>query len=127
MGNDNRIHPAVILAIIALVVGFVLFPAVYRPSHGAPSAQCLSNVKQIATASAIYLSDYDDRMRLEMWTDNMLPYTKSRDIFFCVEQTREKAEYGYAMNTEVVGIETSKQPNPDQISRSSKPTPARRT
>jgi prepilin-type N-terminal cleavage/methylation domain-containing protein/prepilin-type processing-associated H-X9-DG protein len=50
----------VVIAIIAILAA-ILFPVFAQAREKARSAACLSNTKQIATAIAMYISDYDER------------------------------------------------------------------
>jgi prepilin-type N-terminal cleavage/methylation domain-containing protein len=49
----------VVIAIIAILAA-ILFPVFAQAKEAAKKASCLSNSKQIGTASHIYLSDFDD-------------------------------------------------------------------
>lgn len=49
----------VVIAIIAILAA-ILFPVFAQAKEAAKKTQCLSNVKNIATAAQIYASDYDD-------------------------------------------------------------------
>lgn len=53
----------VVIAIIALLVA-VLFPVLAQSRDKARQATCLSNEKQIGTASALYSQDYDENYPL---------------------------------------------------------------
>ena len=49
----------VVIAIIAILAA-ILFPVFAQAKAAAKSTQSLSNMKQIGTGLAIYISDYDD-------------------------------------------------------------------
>src|ERR1700722_16716148 len=49
----------VVIAIIAILAA-ILFPVFAQAKEAAKKTQCLSNVKQMGTATYIYLNDYDD-------------------------------------------------------------------
>src|SRR5688500_12661612 len=49
----------VVIAIIAILAA-ILFPVFAQAKEAAKKTSCLSNSKQIGTASQIYLADYDD-------------------------------------------------------------------
>jgi prepilin-type processing-associated H-X9-DG protein len=51
----------VVVAIIAILAA-VLFPVFARAKEAAGKAACTSNLRQIGTAFALYLHDYDDRL-----------------------------------------------------------------
>src|SRR6058998_2955179 len=50
----------VVIAIIAILAA-ILFPVFAQAREKARAATCLSNVKQIGTAIAMYVQDYDER------------------------------------------------------------------
>ena len=86
----------VVIAIIAILAA-ILFPVFARAKAKAQETQCLSNVKQLATAILTYCSDYDQVPPLQFSGDasstadadvsdvweTMLPYIKSEDILRC--------------------------------------------
>lgn len=51
----------VVIAIIAILAA-ILFPVFAQAKHSAKRSACLSNLRQIGTANALYLNDYDDKM-----------------------------------------------------------------
>ena len=56
----------VVIAIIAILAA-ILFPVFSRARAKARQAACLSNMKQIALASQMYATDYDEMVPL-YWT-----------------------------------------------------------
>jgi len=86
----------VVIAIIAILAA-ILFPVFARAKAKAQETQCLSNVKQIATAVHTYVADWDSRLPWEFlgeWTDTstfdithiwntLTPYLKTVDILQC--------------------------------------------
>src|SRR5881275_744466 len=51
----------VVIAVIA-VIAAILFPVFAQAREKARATACLSNLKQIGGAMALYLQDYDDRL-----------------------------------------------------------------
>jgi len=88
----------VVIAIIAILAA-ILFPVFARAREKARQASCMSNLKQIGLAFAMYSSDYDERTpynsdstnstpQLEAswngWISNVLiPYTKNQQLYIC--------------------------------------------
>lgn len=89
----------VVIAIIAILAS-ILFPVFAQAKDAAKKTQSLNNLKQIGTASQIYLADYDDMTPPVFWYDPnatnyassqgfhyypllLLPYTKNEQIFLC--------------------------------------------
>jgi len=86
----------VVIAIIAILAA-ILFPVFARAKAKAMETQCLSNVKQLATAILTYTSDYDQALPyfaygnysdsneddiVYVW-NAVAPYFKSADILQC--------------------------------------------
>jgi prepilin-type processing-associated H-X9-DG protein len=76
----------------------ILYPVFASAKAAAHRGTCISNFKQAHTASALYLSDYDDRFMPvnyapgvssgtsrtdRTWVQLLLPYTRSFPIFRC--------------------------------------------
>lgn len=98
----------VVIAIIAILAA-ILFPVFAQAKLAAKKTASLSNVKQIGTATMLYLSDYDD-MTPPVFTFDpnnndypssfgfhyypilMLPYTKNVQIFHDLQDTQEDAQ-----------------------------------
>jgi prepilin-type N-terminal cleavage/methylation domain-containing protein/prepilin-type processing-associated H-X9-DG protein len=92
----------VVIAIIAILAA-ILFPVFAQAREKARQATCLSNMRQMAMASRMYLSDYDDTVvpcylysshsssgtlptgkpYLEWWMDLLHPYVKSAPLWYC--------------------------------------------
>jgi prepilin-type N-terminal cleavage/methylation domain-containing protein len=72
----------VVIAIIAILAA-ILFPVFAQAKAAAKKTQALSNLKQLGTATFLYMGDYDDWVSRKWWDMHvdMLPYTKSIDIF----------------------------------------------
>lgn len=72
----------VVIAIIAILAA-ILFPVFAQAKAAAKTTQALSNLKQLATANAIYSNDWDDTINRKYWDlhVDLLPYIKSVDIF----------------------------------------------
>lgn len=72
----------VVIAIIAILAA-ILFPVFAQAKAAAKKTSALSNLKQLGTATYLYMGDYDgwvNRKWFDMHVD-LLPYTKSIDIF----------------------------------------------
>src|SRR5690606_33473906 len=80
----------VVIAIIALLAA-ILFPVFARARENARRTSCHSNLKQMGTATMMYIQDYDERYPFGYddrspgvyWPDLLQPYTKSRQLFYC--------------------------------------------
>jgi len=80
----------VVIAIIAILAA-ILFPVFARAREKARQTSCLSNIRQIGTATMMYAQDYDeccpghggDANPAEAWPDMLLPYCKNGQIFRC--------------------------------------------
>jgi prepilin-type N-terminal cleavage/methylation domain-containing protein len=81
----------VVIAIIAILAA-ILFPVFAQARAKARSIACLSNVKQVGTAFAMYVQDYDETTPSgrgggwEWWTE-LVPYFKSLDMLYCPDRS----------------------------------------
>src|SRR5688500_12033549 len=77
----------VVIAIIAILAA-ILFPVFAQARAKARQAACLSNTKQIGTALAMYIQDYDETVVRNggggvTWPDLLQPYIKNIQVFRC--------------------------------------------
>ncbi len=92
----------VVIAIIAILAA-ILFPVFSQARDKARQASCLSNVKQLGTATMMYAQDYDEVLPRNAyadpprvlegdhfvncssprWMDVLQPYVKNLQIFNC--------------------------------------------
>src|SRR5918997_594162 len=66
-GGFTLIELLVVIAIIAILAA-ILFPVFAQAREKARQTSCLSNLKQIGTASMMYVQDYDEAM-FPAWYD----------------------------------------------------------
>jgi prepilin-type N-terminal cleavage/methylation domain-containing protein len=88
----------VVIAIIAILAA-ILFPVFAQAREKARATSCLSNMKQLGTAEAMYDQDYDEQIHElipggcdtqagkvgepSMWMGTLQPYIKNTQIFRC--------------------------------------------
>lgn len=85
----------VVIAIIAILAA-ILFPVFAQAREKARTTACLSNTKQLGTASAMYMQDWDEQLvptyqydgpavcpNLRWWYDMVTPYVKNWGVFQC--------------------------------------------
>ena len=88
----------VVIAIIAILAA-ILFPVFAQAKEAAKKTNCLSNTKNTGTAMYLYVGDYDDvtptilgargsnpSYEIDYYVQ-LLPYTKSVDMFYCPDRT----------------------------------------
>jgi hypothetical protein len=88
----------VVIAIIAILAA-ILFPVFAQAKEAAKKTNCLSNTKNTGTAMYLYVGDYDDvtptilgargsnpSYEIDFYVQ-LLPYTKSVDMFYCPDRT----------------------------------------
>lgn len=72
---------------------------------------CMANLKQLAVASMIYASDYDDTLfHAAKFDAALMPYTKNVGVFSCPDTGRP-----YAANKELLGKKLAKVGNPAAV------------
>lgn len=81
----------VVIAIIAILAA-ILFPVFAQARAKARQASCLSNMRQLGTATLMYAQDYDETVGRKWWDlhVDLLPYVKSIDIFVCPASSAPK-------------------------------------
>jgi prepilin-type N-terminal cleavage/methylation domain-containing protein/prepilin-type processing-associated H-X9-DG protein len=84
----------VVIAIIAILAA-ILFPVFAQAREKARQTTCLSNMKQIGTATMMYAQDHDDflpygyaytwpgQKELYWWQDLCRPYVKNESVYTC--------------------------------------------
>src|SRR5438309_3373338 len=85
----------VVIAIIAILAA-ILFPVFAQAREKARATSCVSNLKQIGTAAALYEQDYDEQFvpfgvysgrpspgTFVYWQGLIQPYAKNRGITLC--------------------------------------------
>jgi len=86
----------VVIAIIAILAA-ILFPVFSKAREKARQTSCLSNVKQLALASRMYIGDWDEAWPpfdavywdpATFWPTLYEPYIKSWDIYYCPSESR---------------------------------------
>ncbi|MFP3903945.1 MAG: prepilin-type N-terminal cleavage/methylation domain-containing protein [Armatimonadota bacterium] len=91
-GGFTLIELLVVIAIIAILAA-ILFPVFARAREKARQSSCLSNMKQIGLAVAMYTQDFDERFppvyiyvdgsRVSGFYDLLGPYTKNEQMYLC--------------------------------------------
>lgn len=83
-----------VCGVISVCVLWILWP--FQENHREPPgrSQCLSNLKQTATATSIYMSDHEERMPLANWMASMIPYIKGREIMECPLVLKDSKHFG---------------------------------
>ncbi|MGC9317081.1 MAG: type II secretion system protein [Armatimonadota bacterium] len=86
----------VVIAIIAILAA-ILFPVFARAREKAKQTSCLSNMKQIATATEMYTQDYDERYPMNIYASGigvvtfyheLMPYMKNTQILQCPSEPK---------------------------------------
>lgn len=98
----------VVIAIIA-VLAAMLFPVFAQAREKARSTSCLSNLKQLGTASLMYSQDYDDMVLPHCfrdfndpsgsvwyyWFEMVKPYVKNDQVFVCPSHRGAVGGHGF--------------------------------
>lgn len=128
----------VVIAIIAILAA-ILFPVFAKAREKARQSSCLSNLRQLGTAVAMYAQDYDEQLPYlytacgaitlpngsayagpnMLWHFAIYPYTKNIQIFNCPSASYAWAgevttgiKYGYnANNLQTVSLGTVQYPS----------------
>ena len=81
----------VVITIIAILAA-ILFPVFAQARAKARQTACLSNMRQLGTATLMYAQDYDETIGRKWWEFHvdLEPYVKSIDIFVCPQSSAPK-------------------------------------
>jgi prepilin-type N-terminal cleavage/methylation domain-containing protein/prepilin-type processing-associated H-X9-DG protein len=74
----------VVIAIIAILAA-ILFPVFARAREMGRRTSCISNLRQMGTATFLYMQDYDEKYPHwdGPWSFLIMPYVKNEQIFRC--------------------------------------------
>jgi len=93
----------VVIAIIAILAA-ILFPVFAQAREAARSTACLSNLRQMSTATAMYVQDYEAyplySSGADRWHSLLQPYIKNSGVFICPSSSMQRYHirnmgYGY--------------------------------
>lgn len=102
----------VVLAIMA-VLAAILFPVFGKAREKARQSSCMSNIKQLALATLMYVQDYEGVLPpADRWSEVIQRYAKNPQLLIC--PTSDSKEIGYAMVGRWSGMPLKSIPNPDQ-------------
>jgi prepilin-type N-terminal cleavage/methylation domain-containing protein/prepilin-type processing-associated H-X9-DG protein len=90
----------VVIAIIAILAA-ILFPVFAQARDAARKASCLSNLKQIGLAVAMYLQDYDNLYPSQQRDGEPLNEPGKEPVYKDVQQNYMDSLYPYVKNTKV--------------------------
>lgn len=99
----------VVIAIIAILAA-TLFPVFAQAREKARQTTCISNLKQLGLAGAMYSQDYDETLMIsqageQRWPQLLTPYVKSRGFVIC-----PTANYGTPVTGTLTYQDTIKDP-----------------
>lgn len=109
--RENRFWLTV-LGVLLVVLVYMFMPVSPDGHEPAGKTGCLSNMKQTATATAIYMGDHEERLPLENWMTSLMPFTRNRDMMGCPQVIRDDKHFGYALKLWALGINVTKVEDP---------------
>jgi prepilin-type N-terminal cleavage/methylation domain-containing protein/prepilin-type processing-associated H-X9-DG protein len=97
----------VVIAIIAILAA-ILFPVFAQAREKARQSTCVSNLKQIGAALAMYAQDADETMMLAQagdmrWPQFLAPYIKQRAFVLCPTADYDRPLTGTLTYSETIG------------------------
>jgi prepilin-type processing-associated H-X9-DG protein len=95
-----------LLVVAGIALAAMLFPVFARQRDGHDPEtlgrhRCLGNVKNLAMAIQIYLTDYDALPEPARWCDEISEYVRRPDVYHCYQAPALRS--AYALNTGAVG------------------------
>ena len=136
----------VVMAIIAILAA-ILLPVFAKAQQRARQTTCLSNVKQLALATLIYIQDYDETLPIAVtcrpdWSychslmESIEPYAKSSQLRFCPNDPHGAIDlsafpglgrYSYGWNKAVFAYMVPGQPRGEVLTLGKIPYPSQTT
>jgi prepilin-type processing-associated H-X9-DG protein len=91
----------ILLIPVCAILAAILFPVFSQARAAARQVSCLSNVKQQALGTIMYVQDYDETFPpSNTWVDATFPYVKNDKVYRCPEVPAGSSNaYGYAFNS----------------------------
>jgi prepilin-type N-terminal cleavage/methylation domain-containing protein/prepilin-type processing-associated H-X9-DG protein len=124
----------VVIAIIAILAA-ILFPVFAQAREKARQATCISNLKQMGGAFAMYVQDYDNtfplvaywvgavgKPPLVYWDDAIQPYAKNVTFMLCPSWSMDLAGYGTIVNKTSYAIDSDNYGYPPLVPREAQVT-----
>ncbi len=98
-----------------IILPAILFPVFSQAREKARHAGCMSNLKALALAQAVYANDYRDQLPIaSRWGDLIRPYVQTTDQYRCPSIPQWQG-FGYAMNARLSRQKVSLLATPGQI------------
>jgi prepilin-type N-terminal cleavage/methylation domain-containing protein/prepilin-type processing-associated H-X9-DG protein len=107
----------VVIAIIAILAA-ILFPVFAQAREKARQVSCLSNLRQMSTAVAMYVQDYEaypvysyPSPSNERWHTILQPYVKNTGVFVCPSSAFQRYHFrnmGYGYNYQYLARDVSR-------------------
>ncbi len=94
----------VVIAIIAILAA-ILFPAFAKAQSKARATACLSNLRQLATATTIYVQDHKSYPSADTWVSDLNSGVQSPKMFNCPADSNGKNYTSYVYSGLLVGLD----------------------
>jgi hypothetical protein len=104
------------VVVVVVLIGVAMLAAVMVSSfskgyHGAHTASCLSNAKQLALAQLMWAQDHEETFPdAATWKQDVGPYVRNQQTFICPAGNR--GEDSYEMNPELSNVKLETIPRP---------------
>lgn len=103
-----------LLAIAVLILLFFVFMPIGGTSkYAAAKTACLSNMKQLTRALEMYSNSNDGKTPIGDWA-KVLPIKDKRILSCPLLAMDKRGDWGYAMNSKMVGIAVNKVKSPEK-------------
>jgi len=112
-GSGFAIAGICVSALTLLIVPAMLFPVFMRARETGRKISCLSNIKNLAIATNMYLADWDAFPDEHAWCDTLDEYVMNRGIYRC--PSAPDLDCGFALNSALTLAPVSRVQDPARM------------
>lgn len=105
-----------VLAAFGCMAAAIIMPILASKNESSSATHCASNLRYLARATSIYLTEFDERLPAKDWNLALAKYEPDDVKFACPTQRRiDPKSSGYALSNAVAGKQATKIESPEEV------------